>query len=88
MAIPLAALPAQAAPDGSNVVINEVYVRGGSGDGVYRDYVELYNPTDAPIELNGMSLQYFSSGGTGGQRDNCVDGNCRTWRLLPRLRRH
>ncbi|WP_394263403.1 ExeM/NucH family extracellular endonuclease [Trueperella sp.] len=74
MAIPLAALPAQAAPDGSNVVINEVYVHGGSKAGIYRDYVELYNPTEAPIDLNGMSLQYFSSSGTGGNGTTALTG--------------
>ena len=63
LAIPLAAIPAQAAPDGSNVVISEVYVRGGSGGNLYRDYVELYNPTDAPVSLDGMSVHYFSAAG-------------------------
>lgn len=75
LAIPLAALPAQAAPDGDNVVISEVYTRGGSGDGVYRDFVELYNPTDAPIDLNGMSLQYFAEKRTTSTGANVLEGS-------------
>ncbi|MCI7551739.1 MAG: ExeM/NucH family extracellular endonuclease [Actinomycetaceae bacterium] len=70
----LAALPAYSAPDGSNVVINEVYVRGGSKDGVYRDYVELYNPTSEVISLDGMSLQYFSASGTNGKGTTPLSG--------------
>jgi len=53
--------PAVAAPDGSNVVINEVYGGGGNSGATYtHDFVELYNPTDAPISLDGMFLQYTS----------------------------
>ena len=36
---------ASAAPDGSNVVINEVYGGGGNSGAKYtHDFVELYNP--------------------------------------------
>lgn len=69
---PLAMIPAaNAAPDGSNLVISEVYGGGGASTGspsYAADFVELYNPTDAPISLSGLSLQYrsatFSSTGT------------------------
>jgi len=57
--------PASAAPDGSQLVINEVYGGGGnSGATLTHDFIELYNPTDEPISLAGMSLQYRSGTGT------------------------
>ncbi|MCH1867491.1 ExeM/NucH family extracellular endonuclease [Nocardioides sp. CFH 31398] len=56
------AAPAAAEPDGSDLVINEVYGGGGnSGAPFNADYVELYNPTDEPIGLAGKSLQYRSA---------------------------
>lgn len=59
---PVWAIPAQAAPDGSDVVINEVYARGGSANQLYtHKFVELYNPTDTEISLDGLSLQYFAA---------------------------
>ena len=69
------AAPAFAAPDGSNVIINEVYVRGGNADGVYADYVELYNPTDQAVSLDGWSVQYFSKAGTGGVGVTALSGS-------------
>jgi predicted extracellular nuclease len=59
---------AQAAPDGSGLVINEVFGGGGnSGAPFQNDFVELYNPTDAQIDLAGLSLEYKSAaGGSGG----------------------
>ncbi|MFH5821799.1 ExeM/NucH family extracellular endonuclease [Georgenia sp. AZ-5] len=65
------AVPAFAAPDGSGVVINEAYLVGGSAGQPYTNkFVELYNPTDAPVELTGLSLQYKSATGT-------------TWSVVP-----
>ena len=69
MAAPLAmvASPAAAAPDGSGLVISEVYGAGGNNGALFdADYVELFNPTDAAIDLDGLSVQYRSSGGTAG----------------------
>lgn len=61
-----AATAASAAPDGSGLVINEAYLSGGSANAPFtHKFVELYNPTDAAIELSGMSLQYRSATGTG-----------------------
>ena len=38
--------PAHAAVGGSDLIINEVYARGGSANQPYTNkYVELYNPT-------------------------------------------
>lgn len=56
---PLIALPAQAAPDGSGVVISEAYLSGGSAGAAFQHkFVELFNPTDAPVSLDGMAVQY------------------------------
>lgn len=66
-AVPLALVstPASAAPAGDQVVISEVYGGGGSPSStVARDYVELYNPTDRPVALDGTSVQYRSATGT------------------------
>ncbi|MCT1601351.1 ExeM/NucH family extracellular endonuclease [Kocuria sp. p3-SID1433] len=77
-ALPLAALlaipaglsslaPASASPAGDEVVINEAYLSGGSANAVYtHKFVELYNPSDAPVSLDGWSLQYRSATGTSG----------------------
>lgn len=63
LAVPLAT----ATPTASNVVISEVYGGGGnSGATLMYDFVELYNPTDAPIVLDGWSVQYLSANGTTG----------------------
>lgn len=53
------ALPAtaHAAPDGSSLVISEVYTSGGSAGAAYQDnFVELANPTGADLALEGLSL--------------------------------
>ncbi|HEX2248407.1 MAG TPA: ExeM/NucH family extracellular endonuclease [Arthrobacter sp.] len=63
----LSALPASAAePVDTAVVINEAYVNGGSRNAPYtHKFVELFNTSDSPVTLDGMSLQYRSAGGTG-----------------------
>lgn len=56
-------LPAQIA---NHVVISEVYGGGGNTGATYtHDFVELYNPTNAPITMTNWSLQYQSATGTG-----------------------
>src|SRR5687768_15781002 len=78
IAAPTAALPAfaesssagspaaevSAAAGTSPVVINEAYLSGGSTGAAYRNkFVELYNTSDAPVPLDGWSLQYRSAPG-------------------------
>ena len=63
----LVAAPANADTAGTGVVINEAYLSGGSAGAAFKNkFVELYNPTSAPISLDGMSLQYRSATGTAG----------------------
>ena len=66
--VPLALLaPAEAAVSGDQLVISEVYGGGGSATAsvVARDFVELHNPTSAPLSVAGLSVQYRSATGTG-----------------------
>ena len=62
----LTAAPASAvSPD---LVISEVYGGGGnSGATLTHDFVELHNPTSAPISVEGWSVQYRSAAGTTAQ---------------------
>lgn len=47
----------------NHIVISEVAVRGASaGD----EFVELYNPTGAAIDISGWRIQYLSASGSGG----------------------
>jgi predicted extracellular nuclease len=56
---------AHASTAGDTVVISEVYGAGGNSGATYnRDYIELFNPTSAPVSLDGMSVQYRSASGT------------------------
>ncbi|MGE9807882.1 ExeM/NucH family extracellular endonuclease [Janibacter sp. G1551] len=56
------ALPANAAA--THVIITEAYGgAGNSGATLTNDFVELNNPTGAPISLDGYTVQYFSASG-------------------------
>ncbi|MXV52553.1 T9SS type B sorting domain-containing protein [Pedobacter sp. HMF7647] len=47
------------------VVISEIYGAGGNAGAVFtNDFIELYNPTNASINLTGWSVQYASAAGT------------------------
>ncbi|WP_336645846.1 ExeM/NucH family extracellular endonuclease [Microbacterium sp. USHLN186] len=62
----LIAAPAFANTAGTGVVINEAYLSGGSAGAAFKNkFIELYNPTDKDVVLDGMSLQYRSATGTG-----------------------
>ena len=57
----LIAAPASADVSGTGVVINEAYLSGGSAGAAFTNkFIELYNPTAAPVTLDGLSLQYRS----------------------------
>jgi len=62
--VPALSIPAQAVSPG--LVISEVYGGGGnSGATLTHDFIEIYNRSNAPISVDGMSVQYRSSGNTG-----------------------
>lgn len=59
------ALIGRAATTGDQVVINQIYWGGGNKDASFKnDFVELYNPTNAAISLDGYFLQQASKTGT------------------------
>lgn len=61
--LPLA--PASANVAGDGLVINEVYGGGGNSGSYWKsDFIELYNPTAAPIVVDGWSVQWRSATGT------------------------
>ncbi len=58
-------LVSQTATAQTGLVISQVYGGGGNSGAPYTyDYLELYNPTSAPISLAGLSFQYASSTGS------------------------
>ena len=55
--------PVQMTPP--NVIITEVYGGGGNAGAPFKnDFIELYNTTNANIDLSGWSVQYYSATGT------------------------
>lgn len=47
-----------------DVIITEVYGGGGNSGAIYKnDFVELYNTTNAPVEIGGWSVQYYAATG-------------------------
>jgi phosphatidylserine/phosphatidylglycerophosphate/cardiolipin synthase-like enzyme len=51
----------------NRVVISEVYGGGGNSGSTWKnDFVELYNPTNAPIAMTNWSVQYASATGSFG----------------------
>lgn len=52
-------------PRSAHLVISQIYGAGGnSGAALTNDYIEIFNPTSAPVALSGLSVQYASSTGT------------------------
>ena len=51
-------------PDSGHVVISEAYLVGGSAGQPYQNkFVELFNPTNEPVSVDGWSVQYKSATG-------------------------
>ena len=82
------AYPASPGAISSNIVISQVYGGGGSVGATYnRDFVELFNRGNAPVSLNGWSVQYGSATGTGNFAGNGVtllSGTLAPGQVLPR----
>ena len=62
----------------SSIVISQVYGGGGnSGATLKNDFVELFNPTGASVDISNWSVQYSSSTGTNWQVTNlCANAPC------------
>ena len=66
---------AVATPAGDNVVISAVYGGGGNkGATLKNDYVQLFNPTDKPISLDGWTVQYLSAKGNNNGKPIALSG--------------
>ena len=65
--LPVAGLsPVAVASPANPLRISQVYGGGGNSGAYYtHDFIELFNAGDAPVSLNGLSLQYASATGTG-----------------------
>jgi hypothetical protein len=51
-----------------HLTISQVYGGGGNSGATYKnDFIELFNPTNATVDLTGWSVQYASSTGTSWQ---------------------
>jgi hypothetical protein len=48
----------------SNVFISQVYGGAGVDGGLTHDYVELFNGSNAPVDVGGWAVQYASAAGT------------------------
>ena len=73
MAAGLTPLAASANPGGTDLVITEVYVNGGSTGATYvNKFVEIYNPTASAISLTGKSVQYRSATGVANANNVCA----------------
>lgn len=71
LALAAVLLPSLAYGQASHLVISQVYGGGGGTTATTTytyntDYIELYNPTSAAIDLTGLSLQYGSAAGNFG----------------------
>jgi predicted extracellular nuclease len=53
--------------DGTKLVISQVYGGGGNASATYtNDFIEIFNRGNAPVSLNGMSVQYVGATTTTG----------------------
>ncbi|MBS1790805.1 MAG: lamin tail domain-containing protein [Acidobacteria bacterium] len=62
-------LTVQAPAPPGNVVISQVYGGGGNSNAPFtNDFIELFNRSGAPVNLNGWSVQYGSASGSTWQK--------------------
>jgi hypothetical protein len=62
----------------AHLIINQVYGRALADGSASNGFIELYNPTDAPVNLAGMSLQYMR-----GKESNGIQDSFGDWQTLP-----
>ncbi|MBF4584654.1 ExeM/NucH family extracellular endonuclease [Curtobacterium sp. VKM Ac-2887] len=76
LAAPLVTVTAATAnPEGSGLVIEEAYLKAGSNGAFYNQkFIEIGNPTDAPVSLDGWSLQYRSATSSGAFSTSALEG--------------
>lgn len=75
MVITLFPTAAFAAETAGHVVINQAYGGGGNSGAEYKnDFVELYNPTDQDVSLEGWSIQYAAKTGKFGGNNTPLTG--------------
>jgi large repetitive protein len=64
-AIPQGLVPRASAAIPDHLVISQVFGGGGNTNALVKnDYIELYNPTDADVDLTDWSVQYYTAGTT------------------------
>jgi hypothetical protein len=56
--------PGGGAPPADHLVISQIQTAGDGAAAADDEFIELYNPTGAPIALSGLSVQYKSAAGT------------------------
>ncbi|MGH9769211.1 MAG: lamin tail domain-containing protein [Blastocatellia bacterium] len=62
-------LTVQAPPPPGNVVISQIYGGGGNSGALFiNDFIELFNRSQAPVNISGWSVQYASSTGASWQK--------------------
>jgi predicted extracellular nuclease len=69
MALPALSLPARAAPRmqaATDVVISEFRFRGSAG--ATDEFIEIYNPTTSPVNLNGWQIRGSNNSGGSANR--------------------
>jgi lamin tail-like protein len=69
LALPIVSVPVRAAPQmqtATNVVISEFRFRGSAGAG--DEFIELYNPTNLAVNLNGWQIRGSNNSGGSGTR--------------------